>query len=113
MENSVHLLNQCTHRFIVAVFVMIICTTPRLSAQTTTPTGGTVPTADPADVSSVDAIIAAIYDVVSGPAGEERGWNRFRSLFDSEARLIPTSPNQARESFTMVLSSCGESTVFS
>jgi hypothetical protein len=95
----VHLLNQGTRRFTVAVFAVIICTTPRLSAQTTTPTGGTVPTANPADVSSVDAIIAAIYEVVSGPAGEERDWSRFRSLFDSEARLIPTSQNQGSDGF--------------
>jgi len=28
--------------------------------------------ADPADVESVDVIIAAVYDVISGPAGQER-----------------------------------------
>jgi hypothetical protein len=28
--------------------------------------------------------------VISGPAGEERDWDRFRSLFLPEARLIPT-----------------------
>ena len=89
MENPVHLLNQCTRRFTVALFTVIICTTPSLSAQTTTPTGGTVPTANPADVSSVDAIIAAIYDVVSGPAGEDRDWSRFRSLFDFPERYQP------------------------
>ncbi|NNF04111.1 MAG: hypothetical protein HKN17_06560 [Rhodothermales bacterium] len=32
----------------------------------------------------------AVYDVISGPAGEERDWNRMRSLFRPEARLIPT-----------------------
>jgi hypothetical protein len=83
--------------FVLPVLILVVS---QLSAQTETPTGGTVPAADPADVSSVDAIIAAIYDVVSGPAGEERDWNRFRSLFDSEARLIPTSPEQDRDGFT-------------
>ena len=42
------------------------------------------------DVKSLDAIVAALYDVISGPAGE-RNWGRFRSLFIPEARLIPTS----------------------
>ena len=53
------------------------------------------PAANPADVESIDAIIAALYDVISGPAGERRDWNRMRSLFVPEARLIPTggSPN--------------------
>jgi hypothetical protein len=47
-----------------------------------------MPQADPADVSSVDAIVAAVYDVISGPAGEGRDWDRWRSLFLPEARLI-------------------------
>lgn len=44
---------------------------------------------NPADVQSVDAIIAALYNVISGPAGQARDWNRFRSLFAREARLVP------------------------
>jgi hypothetical protein len=35
-----------------------------------------VPTAKEADVHSIDAIMVAIYDVISGPAGN-RDWNRF------------------------------------
>ena len=34
----------------------------------------------------------AIYDVISGPAGE-RDWNRFRSLFAPGARLTSTTKN--------------------
>jgi hypothetical protein len=51
------------------------------------------PEADPADVESVDAIIAAVYDVISGPAGEARDWDRWRSLFHPAARLMPVGPN--------------------
>jgi hypothetical protein len=47
--------------------------------------------ADPRDVESIDAIIAAAYDVISGPAGQKRDWNRERSLFLAGARLIPTA----------------------
>jgi Putative lumazine-binding len=46
--------------------------------------------ARPDDVASLDAIIAALYDVISGPAGQQRDWDRFRSLFAPGARLIPT-----------------------
>jgi len=46
------------------------------------------PAARPADVSSIDAILRAAYDVISGPAGT-RDWQRFRSLFVPGARLIP------------------------
>ena len=49
------------------------------------------PAPRPADVASVDAIIAALYDVISGPAGQKRDWDRMRSLFAPNARLIPTS----------------------
>jgi hypothetical protein len=48
------------------------------------------PAARPADVESIDAIMRAIYDVISGPAGQPRDWNRFRSLLAPGARLIPT-----------------------
>lgn len=50
------------------------------------------PAADSADVRSIDAIIGALYDVISGPAGEARDWNRMRSLFIPGGRLIPTGP---------------------
>lgn len=49
-----------------------------------------VPAARPEDVGSMDAILAALYDVISGPAGQQRDWDRMRSLFAPGARLIPT-----------------------
>jgi hypothetical protein len=45
-----------------------------------------------ADGASIDSIIAALYDVISGPAGQKRDWERMRSLFVAGARLMPTSP---------------------
>lgn len=53
------------------------------------------PAASPADVASMDSIIAAVYDVISGPAGKKRDWDRMRSLFVPGARLIPTGPRPA------------------
>jgi len=44
------------------------------------------PPANPKDVESIDAIMAALYNVISGPAGD-RDWDRFRSLFLPEARM--------------------------
>ena len=49
------------------------------------------------DVESIDAIIAAAYDVISGPAGQKRDWNRERSLFYPDARLIPTAKPGAHD----------------
>jgi hypothetical protein len=46
------------------------------------------------DVSTVDGIIAALYDVISGPAGQKRDWDRMRTLFIPEAKMIPTGKRQ-------------------
>jgi hypothetical protein len=64
---------------------------PPVAAATPAPTPA-LPAANPADVASVDSIIAAVYDVISGPAGKKRDWERMKSLFIPGARLIPTSP---------------------
>ena len=41
------------------------------------------------DFATVDSIIRASYDVISGPAGQPRDWDRFRSLYAPGARLMP------------------------
>jgi len=51
-----------------------------------------VPSAKPDDAKSLESTLRAIYDVISGPAGE-RDWNRFRSLFAPGARLTSTTKN--------------------
>ena len=58
-----------------------------------TATAQTAKEADPKDVSSVDAIMKAVYDVISGDADKVRDWDRFRSLFHKDARLIPAGKN--------------------
>jgi hypothetical protein len=57
------------------------------AAQAGTAASAAAPAANPKDVQSLDAIVAAIYDVISGPPGA-RDWNRFNSLFAADARLI-------------------------
>jgi hypothetical protein len=49
--------------------------------------------ANPADVASIDAILKAGYDSISGEAGKPRDWDRFYSLFAPGGRLIPTGKN--------------------
>lgn len=57
--------------------------------------------ADPADVSSLDAIMKAVYDVISGDAGKPRDWDRFRSLFATDGRLIPVRKDQKTGTFSL------------
>lgn len=104
-----NLVSACLRSFLVSLATaIIICglanvatfgqsntpTTPQpppMQNPQATPTP-TTPPANPADVGSMDAIIAAVYDCISGPAGKKRDWDRMRSLFIAGARLIPTSP---------------------
>jgi hypothetical protein len=51
-----------------------------------------VPAPKSDDVKSMDALLHAIYDVISGPAGD-RDWNRFRSLFVPQARFTKAAKN--------------------
>ena len=59
--------------------------------------------ADTKDISSPEAIIAALYDVISGPAGQKRNWDRMRTLFVPDARMIPTGKRPTGESTRRVL----------
>lgn len=64
-------------------------------APVAAPSAGAAPTnaLKPGDVDTIEHILAATYDVISGPAGP-RDWDRFRSLFAPGARLIPTHRNE-------------------
>jgi len=52
--------------------------------------------ANPKDVESMDSIIKAVYDVISGPAGK-RDMDRMRSLFVPKATLSYVVRNRAGE----------------
>lgn len=71
--------------FLVAVFT-VPPTTVGLQAQASPappavmPAIVTSPPAAPADVASVDAIVAALYDVISGPVGQARIGFREREI---------------------------------
>jgi hypothetical protein len=60
--------------------------------------------AKPEDVNSLDGIITALYASISGPKGQARDWNRMRSLFVPEARLIPSVNRQTGGRGVAVLS---------
>ena len=57
-----------------------------------------------ADTESVDAIITAVYESISGPAGEARDWDRFKHLFAPGAQLIPviTRGDTTRAAFNSI-----------
>lgn len=73
---------------LLLILALVVFLSANLMAQT-----NETPAANPKDVESVDAIMKAVYDVISGDAGQKRNWDRFRSLFYPGARLIPTGKN--------------------
>ncbi len=81
--------------FVISVNAQTPSPTPTPSASPA-PTAPAPPAANPTDVATMDSIVAALYDVISGPPGP-RNWDRFRSLFAPGARLIPTGRRQTGE----------------
>ena len=76
----------------LAALSMLTLAAPAAFAQTPPePTPATANAIYAADVASADAILAALYAVISGDAGQARDWDRFRNLFHPSARLMPTA----------------------
>ena len=69
---------------------LVLCTPLTFSQQTTPPKHIDVPTisARLEDVSTLDGIMNAFYDVISGPAGQPRQWSRDRTLYISDIRFV-------------------------
>lgn len=76
------------------VLLVLLLWIIQASAQTQNPPAENSPKADPSDVDTIEHVLAACYDVISGPAGP-RNWDRFRSLFYPNARLIPSHRDNA------------------
>jgi hypothetical protein len=56
--------------------------------------GAQVPEPAKNEFETIDGIVAALYDCISGPAGQKRDWDRFRSIFAADARMIPVARRQ-------------------
>jgi hypothetical protein len=82
---------------LLLILVVLVSSSATAFAQATpAPTPALAPVikeGDPKDVGSLDAIMKAVYDVISGDAGKVRDWDRFRTLFHKDARLIPSGKN--------------------
>lgn len=75
-------------RFVLAGFAVF------LAVRAPRPVEAQTALADPADVATLDGIIAAYYDVVSGPAGEMADRERDRTLHHPDAQVSITGAGQ-------------------
>lgn len=92
-------------RFPVPLLLAALLLTGAAFSQTASPAAAIAshpewPKAKPSDVDSIDHILAATYDAISGPAGKPRDWERFKSLFVPGARLIPTKATDTSSDVT-------------
>jgi hypothetical protein len=80
------------HSRIAGAVALALLVALAASAQEPAPKHVVVPTIPPrpADVASIDGIIRAFYEVISGPAGEPRQWARDRSLYIPGVRFVST-----------------------
>lgn len=97
------LLVSCTVAFAGALSLPVVARDAPASGQATSGVPAT-PAARPADVASMDAIIKAVYDVISGPKGQQRDWDRMRSLFVPGARLVAVHTSKDGGNTALVLS---------
>lgn len=58
----------------------------------------------PEDVSSIDGIVKAFYEVISGPAGQPRQWSRDRTLYIPDIRFVAMAEDNAGHPVAHVVS---------
>jgi hypothetical protein len=58
----------------------------------------------PQDVATLDGIISAFYDVVSGPAGQPRQWSRDRTLYVPGVLFISTEVGKDGKPYHQIMS---------
>jgi hypothetical protein len=91
----------CITRIVATLAALTFAVQTALTAQSV----------DPNDVGSIDQIISAVYDVISGPAGQTRDWDRWDGLFAERALLSSVGRRQdgSYGRRVMIPESCRES----
>ena len=86
----------------------VLAATLTLVSVAARPADAQQPEPDPADVATIDGIVHAFYDVISGPAGMPRQWRRDSTLYmpgamfvalgesDGQPTANPMSPEEFR-----------------
>lgn len=76
---------------------LLIGSSAAVRAQRPAPQHVDVPTIAPRpeDVATIDGILHAFYDVISGPAGQPRQWSRDRTLYIPDVHFVSLSTDSA------------------
>jgi len=76
-----------------ACAAMVLATLATAQTADKAPSHVNVPTIEPRaeDVASLDGVMKAFYEVISGPAGQPRQWSRDRTLYIPDIRFVSMS----------------------
>jgi hypothetical protein len=100
------MMNTWLHAGRLALLAIAVAIAPLGAQQTTSPTPDRpASSVRPPDVASPEALVTALYDVISGPAAQPRDWDRFRSLFLPNARLafVLATPSGEKRLFNLTV----------
>ena len=82
----------------ILIFILLSTISVSVFGQTTAPPQVDIPTiaADPKDVDSIDSIIKAFYEAISGPAGQPRQWGRDKTLYIPGVKFVSMSEQNGK-----------------
>ncbi len=83
--------------WVARLAVLLLATPAAMAAQQPARAHVDVPTVPPRpeDVGTLDGILKAFYDVISGPAGQPRQWSRDRSLYIPHVQFVSLSTDSS------------------
>lgn len=97
----------CSASLLLFAVLLPAVSLPSASQSTTGPkkhvdVPAITPRAD--DVATIDGIMKAFYDVISGPAGQARQWSRDRTLYIADIRFVAMSEDKAGKPVAHIIS---------
>ena len=81
---------------IIGLFIITISLSAAIVAQAHKRVEVPTNPANPADVASVDSIVKAFYDTISGPAGQPRQWGRDKTLYVPGVQFVSMSEQNGK-----------------
>ncbi len=97
-------MHRIIHRYLSALVIILVA--GFAAAQQTAAPHVDVPTITPHadDVASIDGIMKAFYEVISGPAGQPRQWSRDRTLYIPDIRFVAMAEDKSGHPVAHVVS---------
>ncbi len=95
-------------RFVASAVVLtiLVCVAGAQQSAPKAPSNVEVPTIAPRDedVATIDGVIKAFYEVISGPAGQARQWSRDRTLYIPDVRFVAMSEDKSGKTRAQIVS---------